>query len=195
MSLTYDRIKDSFVRALESAGLVSLDPGRHKTLTDLVDQHTEAVRKFLTQEQPEVVAQAPKADPAASADDAAEWLPEIKLPEGWSFRQIPSTAHGAGASVFAHYDKATGTPVAGVAHVHLISPDKSIVDVRFKPDEGKAALVELVNHAVENFNKPESVPPPPSAPAGEVQVQVEVGSKEYEAVLDSGWTPTPAAKV
>ena len=79
--------------------------------------------------------------------------------------------------------------------MHLISPDKSIVDVRFKPDEGKAALVELVNHAVENFNKPESVPPPPSAPAGEVQVQVEVGSKEYEAVLDSGWTPTPAAKV
>lgn len=154
-TLTYDRIKDSFIRQLESLGLVSLDPGRHKQLSEAVDAHTEAVRKFLSEEQPEVATQVPKVDPAASANDTAGWLEDIELPKHWSFRQIPTTAHGAGRAIFAHYDVATQTPLAGIAHVHLIAPDQQIVDIRFKPDEGIEALRQLINEAIEDYGKEE----------------------------------------
>jgi hypothetical protein len=89
------------------------------------------------------------------------------LPKGWSFRQIPTTAHGAGRSVFAHYDVATQTPVAGVAHVHLISPDNQIVDVKFKPDDGAEAFVTLLHEAIAEYEKESAAVAPDPTPSAD----------------------------
>ena len=156
-SLPYDRIKGSFVRQLESLGLVSLDTSRHKILSEAVDSLCASLRKMFSEDEPEAKAAGVKAAPEASADDATAWVDDLapKLPEPWKFRVIPSAHMGAGRAVFAHYDVATGTPVHGIAHVHLIAPDKRIVDVRFKPDEGQKAFDALVGFAISNYGKPE----------------------------------------
>lgn len=152
-TLTYDRIKDCFVRQLESQGLVSLDTGRHKQLSDAVDSLAESLRRFITEEKPEIAAVLPKADPAASADEVALWLPEIALPNGWRFWQIPSVAHGAGRAVFPHYDVVEGRPVAGIAHIKLQTPDKTLIDIQFKPDDGMVKLAEMVKFTIDEFGK------------------------------------------
>jgi hypothetical protein len=167
MGLSYERIKSSFVQGLESLGIVSLDPGRHKQLGEAVDSLSESIRKFLTEEQPEVVAAAPKADPAASADDVTSWLNDKELPKGWRFWQIPSTGHAPGRAVFAHYDVVTQSPVAGIAHVKLETPDKRLIDIQFKPDAGFAAFDELVEFAIKDYLNPpvaesEAVAPDPT---------------------------------
>lgn len=153
-TLTYDRIKDSFVRQLESLGLVSLDSSRHKQLSEAVDSLADCIRKFVNEEQPEVAEALPKADPLASADDVAAWLPEITLPQGWKFWQVPSAAHGAGRAVFAVYDPVTQSPVTGRAHIKLQAPDGVLIGITVKPDDGKDALVELVNFTISEYGKP-----------------------------------------
>lgn len=152
-TLTYDRIKEGFVRALESAGLVSLDTGRHKTLIELCDAHTEAVRKFLTEETPEAVAQAPKADPTVGANEVAAWLGDVELAKDWKFYQVPTTHHGAGRAVFAHYDVESGTPIAGVVHVKLVTPDNHLLDLQFKPADGEESFKALVASTIEMYGK------------------------------------------
>lgn len=194
MAITYDRIKGSFVQQLESLGLVSLDQGRHKQLSDAVDGLADNLRKFLSDEQPALVAVKPLAEPAASADDVVEWLPAIELPAGWSFWKVPSTGHGAGRAVFAHYDNVNGTVVAGVAHVKLLTPDAKLIDIQLKPDDGIAAFRESVKFAVEEYTKPPVLNPspvePPIFPPGS-PISPEPPTKLDEAAI---WAERAAAK-
>lgn len=150
MGLTYEQVRESFVRHIESLGLVSLDTARHEQLSGCADIFAEGLRKFFAEENPALVALTTKADPVADADDAAKWLDEIELPKGWSFRKIPSTHAGAGTSVFAHYEvkDEVNQVVPGVAHAHLVGPDGTITDIRFRPDEGRDKFGELVSFAI-----------------------------------------------
>lgn len=148
-----DRIKESFVRQLESAGLISISPAKHVALNAMVDQFAS---NLLAPTQETISVHAANAKLDVIDSDAGyndTWLNKLEktLPDGWHVFARPSTFSGAGERVFPHYELVNGnaTLVAGVLHIHLVK-DEERVDVAFKPVEGYDAFEAVALAAIKD---------------------------------------------